>query len=218
MNDYVVQFQNVTKIYRKRFQALYNVNFSVKKGEFIFLVGPSGAGKSTLLKHIYMEEFPDKGTVIAIDISSESPSKREISLLRRKIGIVFQDFRLLSDRNALENVNFSLEVIGYPHNKAKEKSFKILTELGLATKVDSAIFDLSGGEQQKVCIARALVKEPVILIADEPTGNIDPSAQDEIIELLVEIHAKGTTVLMATHNYSLMNKIPLKKVVYLERG
>lgn len=214
----VIEFFEVTKIYRGKYYALSNITLSIKKGEFIFLVGPSGAGKTTLLKTIYMEEFPEEGEVKVLGISNRGINKKDIAFLRRKIGIVFQDFRLLPDRNALENVIFALESIGVPYKEARERSLKILTELGLATKADNDIFDLSGGEQQKICIARALVREPVILIADEPTGNIDPKSQDEIIDLLVNIHAKGTTVIMATHNYALMDKIPVKRVVHLERG
>ena len=216
--EFVVEFSNVTKIYREKYYALKNINFNVKKGEFIFIVGPSGAGKTTLLKLIYMEELPEEGEVKVLGFSNREVNKKEIAFLRRKIGVIFQDFRLLSDRNALENVIFSLESIGIPYKEAREKSLKVLSEMGLVSKADSEIFDLSGGEQQKICIARALVREPVILIADEPTGNIDPKSQDEIIDLLVNIHGKGTTVIMATHNYALMEKIPIKRVIHLERG
>lgn len=216
--EFVVEFLNVTKIYREKFYALKNINLSVKKGEFIFIVGPSGAGKTTLLKLIYMEEFPEEGEVKVLGFSNKGIKKKDIAFLRRKIGVIFQDFRLLTDRNALENVIFALESIGIPYKEAREKSLKVLTDIGLVSKADNEIFDLSGGEQQKICIARALVREPIILIADEPTGNIDPKSQDEIIDLLVNIHGKGTTVIMATHNYSLMEKIPIKRVIYLERG
>jgi cell division transport system ATP-binding protein len=214
----VVEFYDVKKIYRNKYYALKNINLNINKGEFIFLVGPSGAGKTTLLKLIYMEELPEEGKVKVLGFSSKEIKRKDIEFLRRKIGVVFQDFRLLPDRNALENVTFSLEIIGVPYKEAREKSLKVLTDIGLIGKVDSDIFDLSGGEKQKVCIARALVREPIILIADEPTGNIDPESQDEIIDLLVKIHSKGTTVIMATHNHSLMEKIPFKKTVYLERG
>lgn len=216
--EFVVEFLSVTKIYREKFYALKNINLSVKKGEFIFIVGPSGAGKTTLLKLIYMEEFPEEGEVKVLGFSNKGIKKKDIAFLRRKIGVIFQDFRLLTDRNALENVIFALESIGIPYKEAREKSLKVLTDIGLVSKADNEIFDLSGGEQQKICIARALVREPIILIADEPTGNIDPKSQDEIIDLLVNIHGKGTTVIMATHNYSLMEKIPIKRVIYLERG
>ena len=214
----VVEFCDVKKIYRNKYYALKNINLNINKGEFIFLVGPSGAGKTTLLKLIYMEELPEEGEVKVLGFSNKYIKKKDIEFLRRKIGVVFQDFRLLADRNALENVTFSLEIIGVPYKEAREKSLKVLTDIGLIGKVDSDIFDLSGGEKQKVCIARALVREPIILIADEPTGNIDPESCDEIIDLLVKIHSKGTTVIMATHNYSLIEKIPIKKTVYLERG
>ncbi len=214
----VVEFFDVTKIYREKYYALKNINLSVKKGEFIFIVGPSGAGKTTLLKLIYMEEFPEEGEVKVFGFSNKEIKKKDIAFLRRKIGVIFQDFRLLTDRNALENVIFALESIGIPYKEAREKSLKVLTDIGLVSKADNEIFDLSGGEQQKICIARALVREPIILIADEPTGNIDPKSQDEIIDLLVDIHGKGTTVIMATHNYALMEKIPIKRVIHLERG
>ncbi len=214
----VVEFSNVTKIYREKYYALKNITFNVKKGEFIFIVGPSGAGKTTLLKLIYLEELPEEGEVKVLGFSNREINKKDIAFLRRKIGVIFQDFRLLSDRNALENVIFALESIGIPYKEAREKSLKVLSEIGLVSKADSEIFDLSGGEQQKTCIARALVREPIILIADEPTGNIDPKSQDEIIDLLVNIHGKGTTVIMATHNYALMEKIPIKRVIHLERG
>lgn len=216
--EFVVEFFDVTKIYREKYYALKNINFSVKKGEFIFIVGPSGAGKTTLLKLIYMEEFPEEGEVKVLGFSNKEIKKKDIAFLRRKIGVIFQDFRLLTDRNALENVIFALESIGIPYKEAREKSLKVLTDIGLVSKADNEIFDLSGGEQQKICIARALVREPIILIADEPTGNIDPKSQDEIIDLLVDIHGKGTTVIMATHNYSLMERIPIKRVIHLERG
>ncbi len=216
--EFVIEFFDVTKIYREKYYALKNINLSVKKGEFIFIVGPSGAGKTTLLKLIYMEEFPEEGEVKVLGFSNKKIKKKDIAFLRRKIGVIFQDFRLLTDRNALENVIFALESIGIPYKEAREKSLKVLTDIGLVSKADNEIFDLSGGEQQKICIARALVREPIILIADEPTGNIDPKSQDEIIDLLVDIHGKGTTVIMATHNYALMEKIPIKRVIHLERG
>jgi len=214
----MIQCIKVTKIYEKRFKALDDINLEIKKGEFVFIVGPTGAGKTTLLRHIYMAEFPDEGEVRVLDYSSRYIKGDEIKFLRRKIGIIFQDFKLLPDRNALSNVSLALEATGENKRKAREKALKVLYDLGMLSKAEKSIYELSGGEKQKVAIARALVREPVLLLADEPTGNIDPQAQEEIMELLGEIHSKGTTVLMATHNYSLIEKIKLKRLIYMEYG
>ncbi|MEO0271370.1 MAG: ATP-binding cassette domain-containing protein [candidate division WOR-3 bacterium] len=214
----IVQCIKVTKIYEGRFKALDDVNLEIKRGEFVFIVGPTGAGKTTLLRHIYMSEFPDDGEVRVLEYSSRYVKRKEINFLRRKIGIIFQDFKLLKDRNALLNVSLALEAIGENPKKAREKALNILYNLGMLSKAEKSIYELSGGEKQKVAIARALVREPVILIADEPTGNIDPKAQEEIMSLLQEIHSKGTTILMATHNYSLIEKIKIKRIIYMEYG
>ncbi|MEO0253879.1 MAG: ATP-binding cassette domain-containing protein [candidate division WOR-3 bacterium] len=214
----IVQCIKVTKIYEGRFKALDDVNLEIKKGEFVFIVGPTGAGKTTLLRHIYMSEFPDDGEVRVLEYSSRYVTRKEINFLRRKIGIIFQDFKLLNDRNALLNVSLALEAIGENPKKAREKALNILYNLGMLSKAEKSIYELSGGEKQKVAIARALVREPVILIADEPTGNIDPKAQEEIMSLLQEIHSKGTTILMATHNYSLIERIKIKRIIYMEYG
>jgi cell division transport system ATP-binding protein len=214
----VLQCIKVNKVYNGRFRALNDINFEVKKGDFVFIAGPSGAGKTTLLRHIYMAEFPDEGEVRVLGFSSRSIKKEEIKILRRKIGIIFQDFKLLYDRDAVSNVAIALEGIGEKSSRAREKALEVLYNLGMLSKAEKSIYELSGGERQKVAIARALVREPVILIADEPTGNIDPAAQEDIMELLGSIHAKGTTVIMATHNYSLMEKIKVKKLIYMEYG
>ncbi len=214
----LIQCIKVTKVYENRFKALEDVNLEIKRGEFIFLVGPTGAGKTTLLRHIYMAEFPDDGEVRVLDFSSRHIKREEIKFLRRKIGIIFQDFKLLPDRDALSNVSLALEATGENRMKAREKSLNILYNLGMLSKAEKSIYELSGGEKQKVAIARALVREPLLLIADEPTGNIDPRAQEEIMHLLQEIHSKGTTVLMATHNYSLIEKIKIKRIIYMEYG
>ncbi len=214
----VIQCIKVTKIYESRFKALDDVNLEIKKGDFVFIVGPTGAGKTTLLRHIYMAEFPDDGEVRVLDYSSRHIKRDEIKFLRRKIGIIFQDFKLLPDRDALSNVSLALEAIGENPRRAREKALNILYNLGMLSKAEKSIYELSGGEKQKVAIARALVREPVVLIADEPTGNIDPKAQEEIMELLQEIHSKGTTVLMATHNYSLIEKVKMKRLIYMEYG
>lgn len=214
----IVQCIKVTKLYEGRFKALDDVNLEIKRGEFVFIVGPTGAGKTTLLRHIYMSEFPDEGEVRVLEYSSRYVKGKEINFLRRKIGIIFQDFKLLNDRNALSNVSLALEAIGENPRRAREKALNVLYNLGMLSKVEKSIYELSGGEKQKVAIARALVREPVILIADEPTGNIDPKAQEEIMNLLQEIHSKGTTILMATHNYSLIEKIKIRRIIFMEYG
>ncbi|MEN3046709.1 MAG: ATP-binding cassette domain-containing protein [Candidatus Hydrothermales bacterium] len=216
--DAVVQCIKVSKLYERRFRALCDVNLEIKKGEFVFIVGPTGAGKTTLLRHIYMAEFPDEGEVRVLNFSSRHVTRKEINFLRRKIGVIFQDFKLLPDRNALSNVSLALEAIGESSKKAREKALNVLYNLGMLSKAEKSIHELSGGEKQKLAIARALVREPVILIADEPTGNIDPSAQEEIMYYLQEIHSKGTTILMATHNYSLIERIKVKRVIHMEFG
>ncbi len=214
----IVQCIKVEKVYEGRFKALDDVNLEIKRGEFVFIVGPTGAGKTTLLRHIYMSEFPDDGEVRVLEYSSRYVSRKEINFLRRKIGIIFQDFKLLNDRNALSNVSLALEATGENPRRAREKALNLLYNLGMLSKAEKSIYELSGGEKQKVAIARAFVREPVILIADEPTGNIDPKAQEEIMNLLQEIHSKGTTILMATHNYSLIEKIKIKRIIYMEYG
>ncbi len=214
----VIQCIKVSKTYEGRYKALDDINLEIKKGDFVFIVGPTGAGKTTLLRHIYMSDFPDDGEVRVLDYSSRRIKKEEIKFLRRKIGIIFQDFKLLDDRDAVSNVSLALEAIGENPRKAREKALNVLYNLGMLSKAEKSIYELSGGEKQKVAIARALVREPVILIADEPTGNIDPKAQDDIMNLLQEIHSKGTTVIMATHNYSLIEKIKIKKLIYMEYG
>ncbi|MEN3043863.1 MAG: ATP-binding cassette domain-containing protein [Candidatus Hydrothermales bacterium] len=213
-----MQCIKVSKVYEGRFRALHDVNLEIKKGEFVFIVGPTGAGKTTLLRHIYMAEFPDEGEVRVLNFSSRYIKRNEINFLRRRIGIIFQDFKLLSDRNALSNVSLALEATGETSRKAREKALSILYNLGMLSKAEKSVYELSGGEKQKLAIARALIREPVILIADEPTGNIDPGAQEEIMYHLQEIHSKGTTILMATHNYSLIEKIKVKRIIHMEFG
>jgi cell division transport system ATP-binding protein len=203
----MVRFQKVTKIYPRAAggaAALRDVTFGVAKGEFVFLTGPSGAGKSTILKLLYMDERPSSGEVRVSGFSSRDVKRREIPELRRKLGIIFQDFQLLEDRTAEGNVAFALEVIGTPQSAIPNKVSRALTQVGLASKARAYPGELSGGEQQRVAFARALVNDPFVLIADEPTGNLDERATRGIFQLLREVNAAGTAVLMATHNLELV--------------
>jgi cell division transport system ATP-binding protein len=213
----MIRFTKVTKDYPRLGAALSTVSFSVAKGEFVFLTGPSGAGKSTILKLIYMEERPSDGEVRVAGLSSITIRPRDIPKLRRKLGIVFQDFRLLEDRTAEANIAFALEVIGTPRSAIAGKVSRALTQVGLASKATSYPRELSGGEQQRVAIARALVNDPVLLVADEPTGNLDDRATRGVFQLLREINASGTAVLMATHNLELIRRSDYR-TIELNRG
>lgn len=196
---------------------LDRINLEVRNGEFVYLVGPTGAGKSTVLKLIYMEEFPDDGYVIVDEYSSQDITEREIPHLRRKLGIIFQDFKLLEDRDVFENVAFALRVTGTRTKDIKKRTLKALAEVGLSHKSRKMPGELSGGEQQRVAIARAIVNDPFILLADEPTGNLDPKTAIEILNILDKLNARGTAVLMATHNYELVNNTS-KKIVSIKNG
>ncbi len=202
----MIRFTKVSKVYQRSGSALLDVSFHVARGEFVFLTGPSGAGKSTILKLIFMEERPTSGDVRVAGFSSSSIRQREIAGLRRKLGIVFQDFRLLEDRTAEANVGFALEVTGTPRASIPAKVSRALAQVGLASKGSSYPRELSGGEQQRVAIARALVNDPLLLVADEPTGNLDERATRGVFQLLREINASGTAVLMATHNLELIRR------------
>jgi len=213
----MIEFRDVYKVYEKNWYALQGINLKIEKGEFVYVVGPSGAGKSTLLRLIYMDLFPTAGEVVVAGYSSSRIKPKEIPYLRRKIGVIFQDFKLLKDKNVYENVAFALEVIGTPRRKIKEKVLKVLAEVGISHKRHAFPYQLSGGEQQKVAIARALVRDPFILLADEPTGNIDPEGTREILELLKNINTSGTAVVMATHELSLIERFP-RRLIRLEQG
>ena len=202
----MIRFTKVTKEYPRLGVALSNATFSVAKGEFVFLTGASGAGKSTILKLIYMEERPTSGEVRVGGMSSVTIRRRDISKLRRRLGIVFQDFRLLEDRTAEANVAFALEVTGAARSTIGTKVARVLTHVGLASKATSYPRELSGGEQQRVAIARALVNDPLLLVADEPTGNLDDRATRGVFQLLRDINASGTAVIMATHNLELIRR------------
>jgi cell division transport system ATP-binding protein len=200
-----------------RTKVLYKITLQIKKGEFVYLIGPSGAGKSSVLKLIYFEAFPDSGTVIVNQYSSSKMRIKDIPFVRRNLGIIFQDFKLLPDRNVFENVAFALRVTGVKYSNIRKKVLRVLTEVGLGHKRNKYPRELSGGEQQKAAIARALVNEPFIILADEPTGNLDPKSANEVLEILERINQRGTAILMATHNYSLIQKYP-HKTLLIEQG
>jgi cell division transport system ATP-binding protein len=213
----VIEFRKVHKIYEETWSALKNITLKIDKGEFSFLVGPTGAGKSTLLRLIFMEEMPTSGEVIVLGHSSSDLKPADIPHMRRRIGVVFQDFKLLNDRNCFDNVAFALEVTGAPKGLIKKKVLQALNQTKLTHKRNSYPFQLSGGEQQKVAIARAIVRDPSILLADEPTGNIDPAGTEEVLQLLRNINASGTSVLMATHSAATVKKYHYR-VIKLDRG
>jgi len=213
----VIKFNHVTKEYPKG-AALTDVSFHVPKGEFCFLTGHSGAGKTTALKLIYLAELPTSGDVRVSGFSSARIAPREVPRLRRRLGIVFQDFRLLEDRTAEENVAFALEVTGARRSSIGPRVMRALTQVGLAGKAHQYPRELSGGEQQRVAIARALVNDPVVLLADEPTGNLDERATRGIFQLLRDINAAGTAVLMATHDLDLVKSLDGAHLVELQHG
>ncbi len=212
----MIEFYNV-KISIDNRLILSDISFRLVRGEFSYLVGPSGAGKSTILRAIYMDVFPLEGTIIVEDHSSVKIKAKEIPYLRRKIGVVFQDFNLLGDRNVFENVAFALRVTGAKSSEIKRRVLRVLAEVGLGHKRNSLPDELSGGEKQRVAIARAIVNEPFIILADEPTGNLDDRTAREIMHLLENINKQGTAVLMATHNNSLIKQFP-HRVISIKEG
>ena len=199
----MIQLENVSYTYRKGF-GLANIDFIMDDGEFVFLIGPTGSGKTTLLNLLYMEIFPESGRVTIGKFDSDSIKKRKIPVLRRTIGIISQNYYLLDDRNLFENVALPLHVIGHSQNNIADVVEEVLEEVGLTGLEDHYPQELSGGEQQRACLARALIKDPEIILADEPTGNLDPVTSFDLIKLLEEINSEGTTVFMASHNYSLI--------------
>jgi cell division transport system ATP-binding protein len=211
----MISFDKVSKIYQKDWIALQDISFEIEKGEFVFVCGSTGAGKTTLLKLIYKDEDPTRGSIKVLNQNLKDIRKKEIPKFRRKIGVVFQDFKLLQDRTLEENVAFSLEVTDTASREIRKKLMETLTYLRLSHKKYAFPYQLSGGEQQKVAIARALVRDPYILLADEPTGNLDAKSSEEITNILLDINYKGTTVLMATHSISLVKKMK-KRMLRIE--
>jgi cell division transport system ATP-binding protein len=202
----MIRFSHVHKSFSRTGVALQDVSFQVNKGEFVFITGPSGAGKSTILKLCFFEEQPTKGEVKVYGTSSATYRPPDIPRLRRRLGVVFQDFRLLEDRSAEANVAFALEVTGTPASQVGPRVARLLAQVGLAAKATALPRELSGGEQQRVALARALANDPVALIADEPTGNLDERATRGIFQLFRDINASGTAVLMATHDLDLVRR------------
>ena len=214
----MILFQNVSKEYPKTGFALKDVSFHLRRGEFLFLTGPSGAGKTTLLKLVTMEERPTAGVVRVSGFSSEKVRRRDIPHLRRRLGVVFQDFRLLKSRTARENIAFALEVIGAPPERTREIVPRTLAAVGLSDRAHHYPAELSGGEQQRVAIARALVNDPFIVLADEPTGNLDPRVSSDILRVCKDINLRGMAVLFVTHDRLLLDEHPSARVIELDRG
>jgi len=215
----MIQIFNVSKTYKGEVtvQALKNISLHIKRGEFVFLVGPSGAGKSTLTRLLIREELPTEGQIMVNGKSLLRLRKREIPYYRRKIGFIFQDFRLLMDRTVYENVAFAMEAMEFPWNEVKEKVPAVLEMVGLQDKINAYPHQLSGGQQQRICIARAIVNNPLMIIADEPTGNLDPDTSWEVMNILQAINKRGTTVIVATHDRESVNRLQ-KRVIALANG
>jgi cell division transport system ATP-binding protein len=213
----VIRLENVTKQYKGDVVALREASADIQKGEFVFLVGPSGSGKSTFIRLLNKEEEPDAGRIWVAGKDIGQLNKWKVPYLRRNIGCIFQDFKLLPNKNVYENVAFALEVIGRPRHVIASQVPAILELVGLAKKLDNLPNELSGGEQQRVSIARAFVNRPLILLADEPTGNLDPTTSVGIMRLLDRINRTGTTVVMATHDSSIVDTMR-RRVIELDRG
>ncbi len=213
----MIRMFHVYKFYPNKILALHDINIHIRKGEFVFLVGPTGAGKTTFLRLIYRGTVPTKGQVIVDGINIARLKPKYIPYLRRNIGIVFQDFKLLYSRTVYENISFGLKAIGATNFEIREQVKKVLNLVGIENKKNVKPHLLSGGEQQKLCIARAIANEPLILLTDEPTGNLDPDTSWEIMQLLFHINIRGTTVIMASHDKLMVDKAK-KRVIRVERG
>lgn len=213
----MIEFRNVSKVYNNGTEALHNINLTVEKGEFVFIVGSSGAGKSTFLKLITCEEHPNEGQVIIDGQDVSHIRKGKIPYVRRKMGLVFQDFRLIDHMTVYDNVAFAMRVVGASPRTIKKRVPYILSLVGLQHKAKHYPTEMSGGERQRVGLARALVNNPSMIIADEPTGNIDPALSFEIVDLLSEINRRGTTVLMVTHEHSLVKHFH-KRIIQIHSG
>ena len=216
MSD-IISLNNVTKKYKNGVTAIYDLDLKIKKGEFIFVIGGSGSGKSTLIKMLYREEKPTKGEIFVGGVNVARLRNSRVYKLRRKLGIVFQDYRLLPKLTVYENVAFALEAIGAKGSEIRIKTLKALELVGLKGKIRNYPDELSGGEQQRVAIARAIVNDPKLILCDEPTGNLDPKMSLEIVKVLLEINkTTGTTVIMATHDKDIVNKFKQRVIVIKE--
>ncbi len=213
----MIKFHKVSKIYDSSSSALVDIDLAIGKGEFVFVTGPSGAGKTTFLKLIFLSERPSKGEIVVDNVNIARIKQSAIPFFRRKIGVVFQDFKLINSKTVYENVAFALEILGTKQKTVKKKVWQVLKWVGLLQKKDSYPPSLSGGEQQRVAIARAIINNPVLLLADEPTGNLDPVLSFEIMKLFKAINARGTTIILATHNRRMAEKFS-DKTVYLLHG
>lgn len=213
----LIRLKNVKKTYKTGTTAIYDLSLNIQKGEFLFIIGSTGCGKSTLIKMLYREEKPTEGKILVGGLDVGKIKNRKVYKLRRKIGIVFQDYHLLPNSTAYENVAFALEVLGLPKAEIHSKVMKVLDLVGLKTKAKQYPAHLSGGEQQRVAIARAIVNGPKILICDEPTGNLDPKTSMEIMEVLKAINELGTTIIMVTHDIDIVD-IMKKRVILLDSG
>jgi len=213
----LIVIKDLEKKYKTGVTAIYDFDLKVKKGDFIFVIGASGSGKSTLIKMLYREERPSHGSIILGGINVAKLKNRKVYKIRRKIGIVFQDFKLLPKLTVYENVAFALEILGLPNKEIRKKTLKALEQVGLKNKAKNYPNQLSGGEQQRVAIARAIVNEPKLLLCDEPTGNLDPDTSWEIMQVLEKINNAGTTIIMATHDKEMVNRMK-KRVILIESG
>ena len=213
----MIEFKNVSKVYNNGTEALRNLSLSIAKGEFVFIVGSSGAGKSTFLKLIMREEVPNSGEIVVNGRKLSTVRKRDVPYLRRTMGIVFQDFRLIDKMTVYDNVAFAMHIVGASDREIRKRVPYVLGLVGLEKKMDNHPAELSGGDQQRVGLARALVNNPSMIIADEPTGNVDPAMSYEIVELLTEINRRGTTVLMVTHEHDLVKRFP-RRVIEIQGG
>ena len=214
-----IEFRDVTASYtlpdRTRRTVLEGVSLAIAKGEMLYLIGPTGSGKSTLLRMLYMDVLPERGVAQVGPYRSDQVKPKEIPLLRRSLGVVFQDFQLLPDRNVFENVAFAMYATGKRGTLVKTRVLQALARVGLSHRQKSFPHELSGGEQQRVVIARAIVNEPWILLADEPTGNLDPRVANEIMHLLISLHRQGMTLIMATHDYRLVKEFPARTLAFM---
>ena len=213
----IIRIKNVKKTYKTGTTAIYDLDLNIKKGEFVFIIGSTGCGKSSLIKMLYREEKPTSGQILVGGLDVGKIKNRKVYKLRRKIGVVFQDYHLLPNSTAYENVAFALEVLGLPQEEIHAKVMKVLDLVGVKNKAKQYPNHLSGGEQQRVAIARAIVNGPKILICDEPTGNLDPKTSMEIMDVLTAINELGTTIIMVTHDISIVKKLK-KRVVLLDSG
>lgn len=213
----MIELKHISKLYPNGVEALLDINLHIGKEEFVFIVGPSGAGKTTLMRLLYREELPSSGQVIVDRVNVTELNSDQVPYLRRNIGVVFQDYKLLPRRTVYENVAFALQVTGAPRSQIRRYTMQALELVGMLKRSNSFPEELSGGEKQRICIARAIVNNPPLLLADEPTGNLDPQTTNEIMELLDKINRRGTTLITATHNKNIVDLMK-RRVVQLEAG